>query len=183
MRKAIFMIIFLLAFMCVSGCDLKNDTGGPEMLDGPGMVYIDSDYRTDYANILPFDEQDGYPFWAVAYIGKGDAGKNSRQLYINALFAEIPNDKAEEIVHFDAGGDEWYLVIPRYRDFYDIMTKDEKLIGSVHHGTPFTVCCNDNCLIRYYGHGGSEFSPENDGEKLICTDAIWDITEYVKNRI
>ena len=36
------------------------------MLNGPGMVYVDSEHRTEYANTLPFDEIDDYPYWAVA---------------------------------------------------------------------------------------------------------------------
>lgn len=45
------------------------------MLDGPGMVYVDSEHRTEYANNLPFDEIDDYPYWAVAYLGEGENGR------------------------------------------------------------------------------------------------------------
>ena len=33
------------------GCTPKK----PQVLDGPGMEYKDSDYRTIYANVLDFD--------------------------------------------------------------------------------------------------------------------------------
>ena len=47
----------------------------PFMLDGPGMVYVDSEHRTEYANTLPFDKIDDYPYWAVAYLGEGENGR------------------------------------------------------------------------------------------------------------
>lgn len=39
------------------------------------MVYVDSEHRTEYANTLPFDEIDDYPYWAVAYLGEGENGR------------------------------------------------------------------------------------------------------------
>ena len=37
------------------GCG-KNTPFEPQILDGPGMEYVDSEYRNDYANCLPFDD-------------------------------------------------------------------------------------------------------------------------------
>ena len=61
----------------------------PFMLDGPGMVYVDSEHRTEYANTLPFDEIEDYPYWAVAYLGEGETGKNTAKEYIEKLFSEL----------------------------------------------------------------------------------------------
>ena len=58
----------------------------PFILDGPGMVYVDGEHRTEYANTLPFDEIDDYPYWAVAYLGEGETGKNTANEYIEKLF-------------------------------------------------------------------------------------------------
>ncbi len=69
------------------GCRAPGET--PFMLDGPGMVYVDSEHRTEYANTLPFDEIDDYPYWAVAYLGEGENGKNTAKEYIEKLFSKL----------------------------------------------------------------------------------------------
>ena len=50
------------------GCG-KHD---PYILDGPGMEYVDSEYRTEYANCLPFEDIQGSPYSAIVYLGKGE---------------------------------------------------------------------------------------------------------------
>ena len=52
----------------------------PQILDGPGMVYVDSEYRNEYANCLPFENWRGEPYLAIAYLGKGDAGKVNKSV-------------------------------------------------------------------------------------------------------
>ncbi len=149
----------------------------PEMLDGPGMEYVDSEHRTEYANTLPFDEIEGYPYWAVVFLGKGDEGETNREYYINKLFSSLPEESLEQIKHFDFEGDEWYLIIPRYRDKYDIVPLcEETKYEYVMHGEAFTVKCKANIKLVYNSYG---FFPQIDDEgKLICTEDIWDITEY-----
>jgi hypothetical protein len=49
-------IMAILAILAsLFGCG-KND---PYILDGPGMEYVDSEYRTEYANCLPFEDIQG----------------------------------------------------------------------------------------------------------------------------
>ena len=61
------------------GCG-KNTPFEPQILDGPGMEYVDSEYRNDYANCLPFDDIQGEPYLAVAYLGKGEIGKENKNV-------------------------------------------------------------------------------------------------------
>ena len=61
------------------GCG-KNTPFEPQILDGPGMEYVDSEYRNDYANCLPFDDIQGEPYLAVAYLGKGEIGKENKDV-------------------------------------------------------------------------------------------------------
>ena len=68
-------IIAILASLF--GCG-KNTPFEPQILDGPGMEYVDSEYRNDYANCLPFDDIQGEPYLAVAYLGKGEIGKENK---------------------------------------------------------------------------------------------------------
>lgn len=154
----------------------------PEILDGPGMVYIDSEHRTEYANTLPFDDIEGYPYWAVAFLGRGTVGEANRTYYIEKLFSGLPEESIDKIKHFDFDGDEWYLIIPRYYDENDIVRQsDENHEKYITFGEAFTVKCKSNIKIVYCCNGEHEFSPESDGDgKLICTEDIWDITDYVQ---
>ncbi|MGN1317810.1 MAG: leucine-rich repeat protein [Lachnospirales bacterium] len=155
-----------------------------EMLDGPGMVYDDSLYRTKYANCLSFDEIDGYPYWAVAYLGKGEKGEEMREYYINKLFKNLTKESIDEMQHFDFEGDYWFLVVPRYCDKNDIVPNyDESEKKSVYSGEAFTIKCNlsdnPNDSITIYDNNEHNFSPQIDKNgKLIVNDDIWDITEY-----
>ena len=65
----------------------------PQILDGPGMVYVDSEYRNDYANCLPFGELRGEPYFAVAYLGKGETGEANKDIYTNTLFESLGEDR------------------------------------------------------------------------------------------
>ena len=71
MRNAVKMVKLIAIFTVLAnlfGCKMPE----PHMLDGPGMEYVDSAYRTEYANTLPFDEIEEYPYCAAAYLGKGE---------------------------------------------------------------------------------------------------------------
>lgn len=152
----------------------------PQILDGPGMVYVDSEHRTEYANTLPFDEIEGYPYWAVVFLGKGNEGEANREYYIEKLFSALPKESLDKIKHYDFEGDEWYLVIPRYGDRNDIISLygDEKE-KHINYGEAFTVKCGRNIKIVYYNNDGYEFYPQIDENgRLICTENVWDITEY-----
>lgn len=152
----------------------------PEILDGPGMEYVDSNYRTEYANTLPFDDIDSYPYWAVVFLGVVAEGEENRAHYIEKLFSELPKKSLDKIKHYDFEGDEWYLIIPRYGDENDIVSLcgDEKE-KYIKNGEAFTVKCGRNIKIVCYSRGEHEFSPQTDeNERLICTEDVWDITEY-----
>ena len=73
------------------GCG-KHD---PYILDGPGMVYVDSDYRTEYANCLPFENIQGSPYLAIAYLGKGEDGKANKDVFINKIFEKVIKTRKE----------------------------------------------------------------------------------------
>lgn len=174
-------IALLTILSSLFGCTLPD----MQILDGPGMVYTDSDYRTEYANTLPFDEYEEYPFWAVAFLGRGETGEANRQYYIDRLFSDLSADSIAKIRHFDFEGDEWYLIIPRYTDENDIIPlcgDGEKKRAAL--GEAFTVKCssesgNPNIKVVVYIHGGHEFSPQTDSNgKLICGEYVRDITEY-----
>ena len=75
------------------GCKAPGET--PFILDGPGMVYVDSEHRTEYANTLPFDEIDDYPYWAVAYLGEGDDGKKAAKEYVEKFSPLVSQNTAK----------------------------------------------------------------------------------------
>ena len=48
-----------------------------------------------------------------------------------------------------------------------------------YDGTPFVLKCGADVKICTSFHGGHEFTPQTDENgKLICTEDVWDITEY-----
>lgn len=150
------------------------------ILDGPDMVYVDREHRTEYANALPFDEHDGFPHWAVAYLGKGDEGENAAGEYIERLFAGLSREKRDAIEHYDYGGEKWYLVIPRHRDENDIVRgNDKENAVRIMSGEAFTINCGDDVKIYTYTHGGNELILQTDKNgRLTHADEVWDITEY-----
>ena len=179
MRNVVKMMKLIAIFTILAnlfGCEMTE----PHMLDGPGMVYVDSEYRTEYANTLPFDELEGYPYCAVVFLGKGEIGEANRKKYIDKLFSNLSEESLSKIKHFDFEGDEWYLIIPRYWDEYDIVPLYEETKNEyVMHGEPFTVKCKANIKITYSSYDEHELSPQTDDNgKLICNEDIWDITEY-----
>lgn len=152
------------------------------LLDGPGMVYVDREHRTEYANTLPFDELDGYPFWAVAYLGEGEDCRETAKKYTEKLFSELSEEKRNALGHYDYGGEKWYLVIPRYGERNDLIQNgDEKNPRYAEEGTPFTINCNADVEIYICirgGHGTVLDADENG--RLIHTDEVWDITDYTE---
>ena len=175
-KKLLAVIIVFAVAVCLFGCMFLK----PEVLDGPGMEYVDSNYRTEYANTLPFDELEDYPYWAVVFLGRGAEGAANREYYIDKIFSSLSAEKIAQIKHFDFEGDEWYLVIPRYDgENLIIPTDNTKPTESVLSGEPFTVTCSSNIEIVDYYSGEHEFSPQIDENgRLICTGDVWDITEY-----
>lgn len=160
------------------GCSSKK------MIDGDGMVYVDSEHRTVYANeIGVFEEADGEKYWAVCFLGYGDAGKENREKRINELFSSLSESQRGNIHHYDFEGDEWYLIVPRHKTMNDIIPLyDNGSSVLVADGNAFTVKCNvsdihPNIRIMQDSFGGVEFSPCLDGKgNLSCTEYVIDIT-------
>jgi len=179
-KKTKFVVAILTLIGTLFGCKGK----GPEILDGPGMVYMDTEYRTEFANALPIEGWTrGEPMWAVAFLGYGKDGKANRKNYIDRLFADLPLKSVETIQTFEYDGDEWYLVVPRYKEVNDIVLIDgDKVVDSVYHGEAFFVRCNlsdlhSNIKIKVDSHGGHSFSPQVDGKGCVVeTNEVWDIT-------
>ena len=176
---AIFLLVAVIA-TALSGCLSEK----PPVLDGPGMVYIDSDYRTEYANVFDFDSYDGQPVFAVAFLGYGDR-IDFRNTYIEGIFSDLENFTSEKIEHIDYEGDEWYLIVPRYKEDVDITNLDTGEVHTIYNGEAFTLKCNLSDLhpnieisteLNLSGH---KFSPQVGGDgKLVGNPDFHDITDY-----
>lgn len=148
----------------------------PQILDGPGMEYVDRDYRTEYANCLPFEDMRGEPYFAIAYLGKGDEGKENRQVYIDKVFASLENSTKDGIKHYDYEGDCWYLIIPKYKNTAYIKYADEEVIAS-YTGEAFTVKCNNDVIVNTFDVSDIDYALGVDDGVLENTDEnIWDVT-------
>jgi len=161
------------------GCSVK-----PQVLDGPDMVYKDSDYRSIYANVFDFDSYEGQPYFAVAFLGYGDR-MEARHTYVEGVFEELGDVAIEQIGHIDYEGDEWYLVVPRYMEDVEITNLDTGEVHTIYNGEAFTVKCNMSDLhpnieiSTQQNLSGHKFSPQMSGEGRLVTNAdVWDITDY-----
>lgn len=154
------------------GCG-KQD---PYILDGPGMVYVDSEYRNEYANCLPFENRQGEPYLAIAYLGKGDAGKANKDVYINKIFEGLDEEKISQVKTYEYEGDDWFLVIPKYYELVAIIKDGEET--RTEYGVPFVVKCNQDITVNVFEVMDMFYTPEVDDDgKLIGTDgSVWDIT-------
>ena len=147
--------------------------------DSPGMIYIDSNYRTEYANVLDFDSFEGTPLFAVSFLGYGEHRMTFRNAYVDNLFESLGDEALRNVAHFDFDGDEWYLIVPRYKDAVEVIAGDRT--ETLPQGEAFTVRCNlsdlhPNLVIQT--EKGS-FSPQLGGDGfLIETDVAHDITDY-----
>ena len=175
--KIIMVFMEIFAFIAsLFGCEQK-----PDILDGPGMVYVDSDHRSIYANALELDWDiiEGYPMFAVAYLGNGDDVLDKRDEYIKKAFASLSDEELEFVQHFDFGGNEWYLIVPRY-DSTEVINTDTEETTSLNMGEAFTVRCNGNVIVENYTHGGYKYTPSIDENgNLVATEDIVDITAYI----
>lgn len=163
------------------GCGHK-DNG---KLDGDGMVYVDREYRTDYANTLDFDSAGARIYWAAAFLGYSEEGLSNSKSYTEKLFSSLTAEQRNNIRHIELDGDEYYLIVPRYFDNNDICDPDsERVLESVANGDAFILRCNisdihANTVIKLDAHGGAEFSPSMSGEgKAEFGEYVLDITEY-----
>ena len=177
-------IVKLMAIITMISSLFGCATEKSQPLDKTGMVYKDADYRSIYANVFDFDNYDGQPMFAVAFLGYGDR-MEFRHTYIEGIFADLDDFAIEQIGHIDYEGDEWYLIVPRYKEDVDITNLDTGEVHTIYNGEAFTVKCNLSDLhsnieisteLNLSGH---KFSPQIGGDgKLIKNPDVWDITDY-----
>lgn len=165
----------LTIFMSLLGCG----KGDPHILDGPGMEYIDSDYRTEYANCLPFDDTKGEPYMAVAYLGNGDEGKIALKEYTEEIFESLGKEKIDEIKSYEYEGNDWFLVIPRYRSLADLKKGDEVICRASQNGEPFAVRCNRDVVVNIFEVEDIFYTLSTDekGKLANIDENVWDITD------
>ena len=179
--KSIMKIMAIITMIAsLFGCSSVK----PQVLDKTGMVYKDSDYRSIYANVFDFDNYDGQPMFAVAFLGYGDR-MNFRDNYVKGVFESLSDESDDKIQHFDIEGDEWYLIVPRYKEDVDITNLETGEVHTIYNGEAFTVKCNLSDLhsnieiSTEQDLSGHKFSPQIGGDgKLVPNPDVWDITDY-----
>lgn len=173
MRNAVKIMSVFMLIASLFGCSERN------VSDGDGMEYKDSEYRTEYANVLDFDSCDGTAFFAVAYLGTDEDGEQKKDAFVNSTFGELPKTVKEKMESFDFGGDKWFLIVPRYKDYVDITDTVTNNKHTVYNGEAFFLKCDSNVEISIDSHGGHSYIPDVDGNgKLVLSEDIWDISEY-----
>lgn len=170
----------IASVLSLIGCNAVE----PQVLDGDGSVYNDADYRTDFANVLDFDSCEGTPYFAVVFLGYGEDRWETGKEYIERVFASLGDELITQVGLFRFEGDEWYLVIPRYKEYVDITDLETGEKQTMYQGMPFLVRCNvsdlhPNIEISTDVHGGHSFSPQMGGDgRLVAAESVWDITDY-----
>ena len=179
--KSIMKLTAIIALIAsLFGCGVDK----PQIADGPGMVYKDSEYRTQYANVFDFDSCEGTPYFAVAFLGYGEDRQDFRNTYIAGIFESLGNTAIKQVAHFDFEGDEWYLIVPRYKDYVTLTNLETGKKHTIYQGEAFTVKCNlsdlhSNIEISTDDSGGHKFSPQIGGDgRLVTSEDVWDITDY-----
>ncbi len=179
--KRIIKITAVITFLAsMFGCAPAK----PQVDDGPGMEYKDSDYRNIYANVLDFDSYEGQPYFAATFLGYGDR-MEARHTYVEGIFESLGDFAIEQVGHIEYNGDEWYLIVPRYKEDVNITNLDTGEVHTIHNGEAFTVKCNISDLHSNIeistedGYGAHKFSPQMSGEGRLLTNAdVHDITDY-----
>ena len=164
--KSIMKLTAIIALIAsLFGCGVDK----PQMADGPGMVYKDSEYRTQYA---------------VAFLGYGEDKQDFRNTYVAGIFESLGNTAIEQVAHFDFEGDEWYLIVPRYKNYVTLTNLETGEKHTIYQGEAFTVKCNlsdlhSNIEISTEDSQGHKFSPQIGGDgRLVTSEDVWDITDY-----
>jgi len=138
-------LMALFAFLAsLFGCS-KHD---PFILDGPGMEYVDREYRNEYANCLPFAEWRGEPYLAIAYLGNRGTGKENQDVAVNKVFESLGEESIHRLKTYEFEGDDWFLVIPKYYDTVILKKGDEETFTDV--GVPFVVKCNSEVVVNVF---------------------------------
>lgn len=166
-------ILTILA--ALTGCS----DSAPHMLDGPGMEYIDSEYRSLYANCLPFEDIKGAPYLAIAYLGNGNTGKANKDVYIEKIFENLTEEEKNRIRVCEYEGDSWFLVIPKYKSVVDLK-KDNKIISQgAYTGEAFVIKCNQDMIISTMESEEINYllSADENGKLKEAGENVWDITK------
>ncbi len=167
----------LFAFL-TSLCGCKHDLF---ILDGPGMVYADSEYRTEYANCLPFEDIQGAPYLAIAYLGKGEDGKANKDASIAKIFEGLDDEKIGQIKTFEYEGDDWFLVIPKYRDLVSLIKDGAELTKAAYAGEAFVLRCGQDITVNTFETKEINYllSVTESGELDGTDENVWDITDLI----
>lgn len=172
-------IIAIFAILAaLFGCGNNDPYNDPYILDGPGMEYVDSDYRTDYANCLPYDDVEGLPYMAIAYLGSGADGEANRDAYITKIFENLDDNKINQIKTYEYAGNDWFLVIPRYRSLVHLEKGDEDALLVAQSGEAFVVRCDQDIVVNIFEVTDIYFklAVDENGKLKDADENVWDIT-------
>ena len=126
--------------------------------DGPGMIYHESDHRTEYSRFIDFDSAGKDVYFAIVFLGNEVMVQESLETVTERFFSHLSQRVRSSIEVLDFGGDSRYLVIPRYKDHCDVKVIDTNKAYTVYNGEAFVVCCAEKSIeISVDSHGGNSF--------------------------
>ena len=115
---------------------------------------------------------------AIAYLGKGEDGKANKDVYINKIFDSLDDEKISQIKTFEYEGEDWFLVIPKYRNFVSLIKDDAELAQAAHTGEAFALRCSQDVIVNIFETKEINYllSVTETGELQGTDENVWDIT-------
>ena len=137
-----------------------------------------SEYRNDYANCLPFEDVSGAPYLAIAYLGRGDEGKVNKDVYKTKIFESLGEDKISQIKSYEYEGNDWFLVVAKYKDLVTLKKENETVCQAAYGGEAFVVRCNQDLVVNVFDSVDVNYKLSVDETGILADtgEDVWDIT-------
>ncbi len=166
--------------------------------DAPAWKAVGWDYQTNYADNIPWKNDNQQ--WAIIDLSVGPYSnwKDNRNYYINKYFIEMPLEDRLNIKHYEEKQHHMYLFVPRYKTTNtithmsidwdnDYNLKEEGALWSIGYGLPFTAGVEDPAgdfppILKIKNNKGYEFIisqnlSDTPGLELEG-EAVLDLTEW-----
>ena len=110
--------------------------------------------------------------------GKGEDGKANKDVYINKIFESLDDEIISQIKTFEFDGDDWFLVIPKYRNLVSLIKDDAELTQAACTGEAFALRCNQDVIVNIFETKEINYllSASESGELQGADENVWDIT-------
>ena len=86
------------------------------------------------------------------------------------IFESLDNEKISQIKTFEFEGDDWFLVIPKYRNLVSLKKGDEELTQAAYTGESFALRCCQDVIVNIFETKESEILDGSSSNNLITSN-------------